>query len=529
MEDSDFDDQEIFFGTYEAQAHIYLQSFAEMNSPLQIQLEAAELNVHWTKVENAKQGMDPEHGFHFLRRDLMLKYGLDQPFKDRSDLATFVHGIMTLEPDLNRCRQALKDYYELFLQEHPGLLSDFDNQTTETFLYLITLTLTLATTKDVQPAEINMLSVQERCNSDTIPHAEALQDMNVTPLISLAVDLAKDRVLLLEMYEDFLKNIILLLRQRLQDIGPPLSFLYDMLAEDRQEQLKTIYVGSKAVALQKQKISTRKWYKDAFIRIDIPGEKSNGQDSQSSLPSDAGVPQPKKDKGKTRMVSPPGADHEDRPPMDIEMENEWENGTQSHDGAGVEGTLEISSSHEAIPTLEEFEGGDDLPPPPVSRKRKQVIDDDSDAYLTDPETENKDSWEARLLSKVDSHGEISRSKSASTTKGISPNPSSAVLGRKKTRHWDREEIVRLLELAEKPEFRHNDNKAGNKMKWSDLLRYDQKHGNVLRHRTQVQLKDKYRALTDKGEHSRWVQDRNNKKATPSAQFSPVGGSTRHIE
>ncbi|CAO3565916.1 unnamed protein product [Mortierella alpina] len=97
--------------------------------------------------------------------------------------------------------------------------------------------------------------------------------------------------------------------------------------------------------------------------------------------------------------------------------------------------------------------------------------------------------------------------------------------RKKNRPWSTQEQERLLELV--PKFKHSaSDKSARKrtVKWSKLKEFDRTHGDVLHYRDQVMLKDKYRDLTDNGQHRQLVSELNRAKmkSTPQHQFPQTG-------
>ncbi|KAK3844464.1 MAG: hypothetical protein J3R72DRAFT_70915 [Linnemannia gamsii] len=93
--------------------------------------------------------------------------------------------------------------------------------------------------------------------------------------------------------------------------------------------------------------------------------------------------------------------------------------------------------------------------------------------------------------------------------------------KRKYRPWSKEEVDRLMELA--PRFFHaqtaveGDGRKRN-VKWAKLKTYDEHHGNVLKHRTQVNLKDKYREKTDEGQHRQEVAQIRQTKADAIPQY-----------
>lgn len=97
--------------------------------------------------------------------------------------------------------------------------------------------------------------------------------------------------------------------------------------------------------------------------------------------------------------------------------------------------------------------------------------------------------------------------------------------KRKYRPWSSEEVNRLMELA--PQFLHDptagdaEGRKKRNVKWAQLKAHDERHGNILKHRTQVNLKDKYREKTDEGQHRQEVIMINRAKAdaVPHHKFS----------
>jgi DNA-directed RNA polymerase subunit H (RpoH/RPB5) len=88
-----------------------------------------------------------------------------------------------------------------------------------------------------------------------------------------------------------------------------------------------------------------------------------------------------------------------------------------------------------------------------------------------------------------------------------PEPARNAAGRRKTRRWTEKEVAQLMALV--PQFQDSDLEVGLKKrttKWAELKAYDRRHGHILRHRSQVMLKDKYREQTDKGQHRQRVYE-----------------------
>ncbi|KAF9930598.1 hypothetical protein FBU30_000301 [Linnemannia zychae] len=97
--------------------------------------------------------------------------------------------------------------------------------------------------------------------------------------------------------------------------------------------------------------------------------------------------------------------------------------------------------------------------------------------------------------------------------------------RRLNRRWTAEEVARLMELA--PRFLYNQGGTSSdsgrkkrKVNWAELKKEDERSGNILKHRTQVDLKDKYRQKTDNGKHQEEVNliNRTKSESKPQYQF-----------
>ncbi|KAG0320223.1 hypothetical protein BGZ99_004646 [Dissophora globulifera] len=81
--------------------------------------------------------------------------------------------------------------------------------------------------------------------------------------------------------------------------------------------------------------------------------------------------------------------------------------------------------------------------------------------------------------------------------------------RRKNRAWTKAEETRLMQLV--PRFQYAAQTTAHQqrprtVRWAELKRYDEAHGNILQYRDQVMLKDKYRQKTDNGRHAGHVQE-----------------------
>ncbi|ORZ28902.1 hypothetical protein BCR41DRAFT_8025 [Lobosporangium transversale] len=126
----------------------------------------------------------------------------------------------------------------------------------------------------------------------------------------------------------------------------------------------------------------------------------------------------------------------------------------------------------------------------------------------------------RLQNRQQQHSPLLDNTTAATAQGTSNKKA-----RRENRHWTQQEVDRLLELV--PMFQHDPHiskgivgRRPRTIKWSQLKRYDKLHGNILQHRTEVMLKDKYREKTDNGAHRGRVNEllQTKSHATPKHKF-----------
>ncbi|KAF9209618.1 hypothetical protein BGZ49_002774 [Haplosporangium sp. Z 27] len=143
----------------------------------------------------------------------------------------------------------------------------------------------------------------------------------------------------------------------------------------------------------------------------------------------------------------------------------------------------------------EFE--DDGYVPPLELKRKR-LDNPTAALVPTPENGEGPGHTSRQTS-------IPWSSPAASSQSISPRP--IVKVRRRNRAWTPAEVDRLMELAVK--FQHKlsaTETRPRKVHWSQLKKYDETHGNILEHRTEVMIKDKYREKTDNGHHRQHIAE-----------------------
>ncbi|KAF9112688.1 hypothetical protein BGX27_002949 [Mortierella sp. AM989] len=174
----------------------------------------------------------------------------------------------------------------------------------------------------------------------------------------------------------------------------------------------------------------------------------------------------------------------------------------------------------------EFEDDGYVPPLELKRKRSPTL---SSAYKQEHSAHNirSDSQGDKYYSGEGSnnllHPLIPWSPSpVLSSRSVSPRPVT-VKAKRQYRPWTTEEVDRLMELA--PRYLYEPSAATTKPRkvhWSRLKKFDEGDGNILKHRSEVMLKDKYREKTDNGRHRQYVMQISKSKSshTPRYQFPP---------
>ncbi|KAG0045900.1 hypothetical protein BGZ83_008891 [Gryganskiella cystojenkinii] len=181
---------------------------------------------------------------------------------------------------------------------------------------------------------------------------------------------------------------------------------------------------------------------------------------------------------------------------------------------------EFEDDGASVPQLQLKKRKVTLPPSPAPALAPETESSTTQANSAGPSTNNNRINDRQLTRSVSSNFDSPDRQSQS------PPPTKKA--RKKYRPWSGSEVDRLMELV--PRFQYSEADQPTKgtrkrtVKWSKLKRYDEDHGNVLRHRDQVMLKDKYRDQTDQGRHRQQVAVMNCTKnpAAPRHQFPKNG-------
>lgn len=146
-------------------------------------------------------------------------------------------------------------------------------------------------------------------------------------------------------------------------------------------------------------------------------------------------------------------------------------------------------------------------------EKEEVEEEEEDEEPVKRKRNRKDSKEAKSKRRQRTNGSPTFSNSADEDDGNNGNDSADdsdtgkwANGRRRSRKWTLKEVQVLMELVPMFQYDESEVKARKRtIKWAALKRYDMDHGYVLRHRSQVMLKDKYREQTDQGKHRQRVR------------------------
>ncbi|KAF9115695.1 hypothetical protein BGX27_006801 [Mortierella sp. AM989] len=497
----------------DARTYVYLQSILALTHPLkQIQIENKDLETQWKLLRRGKREIDPGNDFYFLEKQQILEHGLKSDFVARLDLATFAHEVFTDDLNLERCKKGLQGFSRIFLPESAQdhiLSSENGDPLLTIFLQFIATILVLHARYATSSETITRQNIMTSCNSTTIPELSRLSKMNVTPVIDLATRVSNDNRQLLALYNDILKRIIRQMSQQLQSLDPITATDFaEELNEIRKLEIGRLYKNRPIIddeyedeiwlSGQDQKDteipSSPPWSDDDAIGAENLNLDDNAYRDTEMLELEQTQNDNMEDRQYTPHIEQQGHSsdkpHKSRPKFGRKPLKR----TVKNAKKAVSRKIESDSDFE--------EGNEELSPRIIKRYRQDVKEED-DGFVTD--LSESDSSVTKLNRKV---GSSSTNISAPSATGAGAGSSStAPKTRKPTVHWTDKEVSRLLELVE--DFRYEEHEILAKkrtVKWSRLKSYDENHGNVLRLRSQVQLKDKYRELTDNGAHRRQIME-----------------------
>ncbi|KAF9355923.1 hypothetical protein BGX26_005928 [Mortierella sp. AD094] len=443
----------------DARSHVYLQSIISMTHPLtQLRIECEDLESQWKLLRRGKREIDPGNDFDFLDKHQILEHGLSSDFVARLDLATFTHEIFMDELDLGRCKNGLKGFALIFLSEKP---KDF-----------------LSSCEEENP----ILTI-------------FLQLVVITPVIELAVRVSNDDKQLLALYDSTLKRIIKQMERLLQSLEPiTANDLAEELEEMRREDMEQLYKDQKISYNEEYDnevwLPVRDQRGDVDISYGEDGTNADNVDHNEDINGSADImmdlDQIHDDDNEDRQYTP-----------DIVQPS---HNSRTSLGRSVKNTKKAVSRK--IESDSDFEEGDEELPPKTLKRRKQEIKEEEDGFSTDL------SESSTSISSANRGGRSSvTSKTPTNNAARTGSAAAAPKKRKATVHWTQKEVSLLMELVEDFRYEEHEIKAKKRMiKWARLKAYDENHGNVLHARNQVQLKDKYRELTDNGAHRQQVSE-----------------------
>ncbi|KAF9999888.1 hypothetical protein BGZ79_006527 [Entomortierella chlamydospora] len=466
-----------------------------MTHPLtQLQIENEDLESQWKLLRRGKREIDPGNDFDFLNKHQILEHGLSSDFVARLDLATFAHEIFMDELDPERCKNGLRGFTLIFLSEKPkDFLSSCEEENPLLTIFLQLVILALYARSISSSEKVTTQTILALCDTTTIPELSRLSKMNVTSVIEFAVMVSNNDKELLALYNNTLKRIIKQMERLLQSLEPIAAIDFaEELEEMRKEGIEQLYKDQKISNDDEYDseiwLPARDHQGDVDISYDEDGVSADNVDHNVDINGSADIA------------------------MDLEQIHDDDNEDRQYTPDIVQPSRNSRASLERsvknakkavsrkIESDSDFEEGDEELPPKTLKRRKQEIKEDDDGFVTDPSESDAS------VSRANRGGRPSLTREAPADNAARVRTAAAApKKRKATVHWTQKEISRLMNLVEDFRYEEHEIKAKKRtIKWSRLKAYDEDHGNVLHARSQVQLKDKYRELTDNGAHRQKV-------------------------
>ncbi|KAF9085030.1 hypothetical protein BGX23_010016 [Mortierella sp. AD031] len=548
----------------EAGTHVYISTFLKMTNPIrQTRVESTELDRQWQTISRARESVGLEGDNTYLDAAKIKEHGLKVGFSTRLDLATFCHVIFSPTLDLERVQRGVDDFVRLFLQGKEYKTKANQKPLQEIYSQLVAVILALYARHDRRtPKRISADTIRQACNSDVVPGLVSQSNFNPSPVINLAWRVANDPGQLNSLFNNTLKKIIDRVRLREKSLPRPvdkdavneLQLEHDLIiASLHQAQPKEDFVDEyeNQVWLSEEKPQTK-----VAVAVDVieavlapsPSKKQPAAQQQQQQQQDVEMEEPprklpkatvaqkkqlqqKGSAGKERQASPspppsPQMDEMDvdddipQPPVRSLRSKRAETSGQAGSGPSVKQPVEKESRQDRASRRSARTE--------ARRPRKSTSDSEGSSNENEDEDEEEEEEEParkkRKTSKGKSRADRRRvTSSDSSEEGESssedrdndvsdhtdPEPAKDKAGRRKTRRWTEKEVDRLMKLVPKFQYDESELKVKKRtVKWAALKAYDKSHGNVLRHRTQVMLKDKYREQTDSGQHRKQVHQLN---------------------
>ncbi|KAF9991230.1 hypothetical protein BGZ75_002858 [Mortierella antarctica] len=456
---------------FEAAIEHYIQSFLQMNHPrAETRIELKNLQQQWRRLCRGRRWIDPQSDFFMLQRHHILDQQLAPDFVSRLNMASLAHELFTPPLDRTKCIRGLEGMRSIFLPEISQLSDETRWPVREVFLQLAVITLVLQARYIESSESVSMVGLLGACDSSIIPDLTLLVNTNITELLNLAERVSGDEGKLEALVSDTMVKTIAQMKTFHQTLTAPVcQSLVEDLKQTRKREMEELRrdIPKSMLELGENEI----WLQDdAFMdRQDMDEDQRDtlpGSEIETSL-------YPSKSNGRKRTPSVIDLDE----PMDVGRDGGTRQTEHAH-GAGSKEHL-IRSKQQTI----------------------TVEDEDDDAYLTDPSESSRTGSGSRndRGPRATWWSALSSSSSSALRPRTAATP--AIAARRRTKHWSRDEEDRLIKYV--PFFRYAPQeihrmKRKMEVRWSDLKDYDVQHGNVLRDRTQVMLKDKFRELKKKG-------------------------------
>ncbi|KAG0024381.1 hypothetical protein BGZ80_003726 [Entomortierella chlamydospora] len=530
--------------------------------------EREDLERQWIRLRNCKETfVERDSVDTFLNKYDILENGFDDNFVERYNLSVVAHDTFMPQLDLERCQRGLEGYLKVFrlqlqLEENPCILREDGNILWRSAVQLATIRFI----HSIAPIAANDDGRLYGLYQDTLKLIQKQLQARVDSIdepsnMMLVKDLARKKNFSLNEYDGFalqgldtswFKNLALLVGTTQHTTSPqPWNHLYDTKpvhsSINYSERTKIVYEAPASTKVSGNLIfvdSTQIIEENNDIEgdLDIPGwldrvsmdlddersssaeleRESNQLSRKEKVNNDSDMKEVEQVQD-TSAVSLPLVRPSTTKSTTADLK---EPRTLIRKPAGLIDRVKDaigakSSARESSDS--EFEDDEYVPPLELKQKRPPNL---PSALIQTPEHVQGDG---------DFAGEGSNSRLTllprspppiESTRSISLRPVKPTKVRRQNRAWTSEEVDRLMALADK--FQHRPSETGRrawKMSWSQLKKFDEMNGNILKHRTDVMLKDKYRERTDNGRHRQQVNEirRCKNSGIPRYQFPPHDG------
>ncbi|KAF9931469.1 hypothetical protein FBU30_010085 [Linnemannia zychae] len=519
----------------EANAHVYINTFLKMDNPtMDTMVLQKHLDRQWQTIAMGREEFGLEGDNTYLDEVLIKEHELFTGVAARLDLATFCHVVFVPTTDLQRVQRAVKDFAYIFFGKKDSKSRANSKPLQEAYSQLVAVLLALyAQYNRASYKRLEMKDIKKAFQSKLVSESIAPLELDKDAAFRLSRDVANDTKELDALYNDTLKKIIERVSAKEKSLPRPKD--KEGVAEIQKKHEDSIAEILKTIPKSKtsDKHNSKPWLIDNKIqgKTTTPShEIEKLDDIEMEESEDIEMDEPPKirstrvlrgnapQRSRQQQLSPsPHADNMDisdpddipQPPAKLLQPSKVTKVGHSASGSSTRQVVASAVQATKENILSESRKRQYVDPNPIESesdeeeevliRKKSKISRRSEQKQTRP-SPSPSSSSSLHSSSIDT----SESESAED-----PEPERDASGRRKTRRWTEREVKQLMKLV--PKFMYEDSEIkGRKrtIKWAALKAYDRSHGHILRHRSQVMLKDKYRDQTDEGRHRQRVHELN---------------------